>query len=84
MGSDQHIAAFPFRHSERSYLQHEPQLVSALHVLLVVHPVEFDDIGVVGEGFEDVVLCFDLLINILRNKESRSAQVLISVHFLDK
>lgn len=77
MGCDKHTVAFPFKYNERSYLQHEPQLVSTLHVLLVVHPVEFDDIGVVGEGFEDVVLGFDLLINVLRNKESRSARVSI-------
>lgn len=50
---------------ELSYLQHKPQLISTFHVLLVVHPIEFDDIGVVRKSFEDVVLRFDLLIDVL-------------------
>lgn len=62
------IVAFPFKYNECSYLQREPQLISTLHIILVEHPEEFDNIGVVREGFEDVVLRFDLLINVLKNK----------------
>jgi len=53
----------------RSYLQHQPQLVTAFHVLLVVHPEELHDVGVVREGLEDVVLGFDLLVDILKKKK---------------
>lgn len=61
-----HVAAFPFKYNKGSHLQYEPQLIATLHILLVEHPVEFDDVGVVRKGFEDVVLCFDLLINVLK------------------
>lgn len=70
----QHIAASPFKCDKRSYLQYEPQLIAALHVLLVEHPVEFDNIGVVRKGFEDVVLCFDLLVNVLSKTRSSSVR----------
>lgn len=62
------MVAFLFKYNKCSYLQYEPQLVSAFHILLVVHPIEFDNIGVVRKSFEDVVLCFNLLINILKKK----------------
>lgn len=56
-----------------SHLQHQPQLVAALHVLLVEHPVELDDVGVVGQSFQDVVLRLDLLIDVLENTRVRVA-----------
>lgn len=67
-GGGKRIVAFTFKFNKCSYLQREPQLISTLHILLVEHPEEFDNIGVVRKGFEDVVLCFDLLINVLKNK----------------
>lgn len=69
MGCGKHIVAFLFKYNKCSYLQYQPQLVSTFHVFLVVHPVEFDNIGVVRKSFEDVVLRFDLLIDILQNKD---------------
>ena len=59
-----------FKYNKCSYLQYQPQLVSTFHILLVVHPVEFDNIGVVRKSFEDVVLCLDFLINILKNRDT--------------
>lgn len=56
---------------ELPHLQHQPQLVAALHVLLVEHPVELDHVGVVGQRFQDVVLCLDFLINVLENSKVR-------------
>lgn len=56
---------------EISYLQHEPELVAALHVLLVEHPIELDDVGVVGQSFQDVVLRLDLLIDVLEKSKVR-------------
>ena len=53
-----------------SYLQGKPQLVATFHILLVVHPIELDHIGVVGESLEDVVLCFNLLVNVLPKKRT--------------
>lgn len=50
-----------------AHLQNQPQLVAALHVLLVEHPVELDHVGVVGESFQDVVLRLDLLVDVLEN-----------------
>lgn len=66
-----HVAAFPFKYNKGSHLQYEPQLIATLHILLVEHPVEFDDVGVVRKGFEDVVLRFDLLINVLKTKKTK-------------
>lgn len=57
----------PSCHERLAHLQHQPQLVTALHVLLVEHPVELDHVGVVGESFQDVVLRLDLLIDVLEN-----------------
>lgn len=54
------------------HLQDQPQLVSALDVLLVVHPVELDHVGVVGEGLEDVVLCLDLFVDVLAGTETET------------
>lgn len=56
---------------ELSHLQHQPQLVAALHILLVEHPVEFDDVGMVRQSFQDVVLRLDLLIDVLENTKVR-------------
>lgn len=55
-----------------THLQDEPQLIPTLDVLLVVHPVELDHVGVVREGHQDVVLRLDLFIYILERKEDRS------------
>lgn len=48
-----------------AYLQYQPQLISVFDVLFVVHPKELNHVGVVGQSLEDVVLCLDLLINVL-------------------
>lgn len=72
MACGAHTVVFLFKYTKSSYLQHQPQLVSTLHVFLVVHSVEFDHIGVVRKGFQDVVLSFDLLIDILENKNAES------------
>lgn len=72
MGCGKHKVASGFKHNNSSYLQHQPQLISTFHVLLVVHPEEFDDIGVVRKSLEDVVLRFDLLIDILKGKDTQS------------
>lgn len=55
---------------QASHLQNEPQLISTFNILLVVHPVELDNIGVVRESFEDVVLGLNFLIDVLKNKGS--------------
>lgn len=58
------------KYNERPYLQYQPQLIATFHVLLVVHPIKLDNIGVVRQSLEDVVLCFDLLVNILQNEDT--------------
>lgn len=71
----------------RAYLQDQPELIATLDILLVVHPIEFDNVGVVREGFQDVVLRFNLLINILKKKkykDSQSAHVYQQLLVLDK
>lgn len=65
-------ALLPFGRNGLSHLQRQPQLVPALHVLLVEHPVELDDVGVVGESFQDVVLRLDLLVDVLGNSVTKS------------
>lgn len=54
-----------------THLQDEPELIPTLDVLLVVHPVELDHVGVVREGHQDVVLRLDLFIYILEKNRGR-------------
>lgn len=57
-----------------AHLQDEPELIPTLDVLLVVHPVELDHVGVVREGFQDVVLCLDLFIYILEKNRGHECR----------
>ena len=49
-----------------AYLQSKPELVSIFDILLVEHPKELHYVGVIRKSLEDVVLGFNLLIDVLR------------------
>ena len=48
-----------------AYLQSKPELVSIFDILLVEHPKELHYVGVIRKSLEDVVLGFNLLIDVL-------------------
>lgn len=51
------------------YLQHQPKLVSVFGVLLVEHAVELHHVGMIRKRFQDVVLCLNLLVDILKQEQ---------------